>query len=422
MKKILFLHIICSLFCAFTCFSQEQQRTKIYNDAIKTLEIKIGDYDFSNPVLMLAGDDVMRISFDELSHETKNYSYKIEHCNADWTVSNISEFEYLDGINLVDIVDYEQSVNTTFNYTHYFFSFPNKQVKPKISGNYIITVFESDKPNKPCLKARFYIVEQIADIDAKVKSNTDLGINTKYQQVDFDVFTQKLNTTNPASEIKVCVRQNSRTDNEVGGINPTFIANNKLTYANNKALIFEAGNEYRSLDISNIRILDANVQEIKYIAPYFHVDMFGEKARNTHPYSFVNDVNGKFIVNLQRSNYGSNVEADYLFVHFFYPTETPFFTGNVHLVGGFNGQLLGDQSRMEYNSEVGGYVKSVLLKQGGSNYMYLYQPKGSTKGSTEQIEGNFWQTENEYEIFVYHRPAGSRFDRLVGYQVLNSEF
>ena len=71
---------------------------------------------------------------------------------------------------------------------------------------------------------------------------------------------------------------------------------------------------------------------------------------------------------------------------------------------------------MKYNPETHAYECARLLKQGAYNYQYLYVAPGSTVGSTAQAEGNFYETENEYLILVYHRPFGERYDRLIGMQ------
>ena len=36
------------------------------------------------------------------------------------------------------------------------------------------------------------------------------------------------------------------------------------------------------------------------------------------------------------------------------------------------------------------------------------------------LDGNFWQTENNYQILVYYRKPGGRFDELVGLGQTNS--
>ena len=62
------------------------------------------------------------------------------------------------------------------------------------------------------------------------------------------------------------------------------------------------------------------------------------------------------------------------------------------------------------------YVAEILMKQGYYNYLYLFVPDGSSEGSTIEAEGSFYQTENEYTIFVYARLQGERYDRLLGYR------
>ena len=71
---------------------------------------------------------------------------------------------------------------------------------------------------------------------------------------------------------------------------------------------------------------------------------------------------------------------------------------------------------MKYNAETHAYECTQLLKQGAYNYQYLYVAPGTTAGSTAQAEGNFYETENEYLILVYHRAFGERYDRLIGMQ------
>ena len=74
---------------------------------------------------------------------------------------------------------------------------------------------------------------------------------------------------------------------------------------------------------------------------------------------------------------------------------------------------------MRYNKEHYNYENVQLLKQGSYNYQYLYVHNGSTKGETGPVEGNFYQTENEYLILIYHRPFGERYDKLIGMKQIN---
>ena len=130
------------------------------------------------------------------------------------------------------------------------------------------------------------------------------------------------------------------------------------------------------------------------------------------------DVNGQFLVNRQRS-YEASVEADYMWVHFIVPMANPYFNGSVYLLGQFVDNQVTEQSRMVYDFAQKAYVKSLFLKQGGYNFQYLFVEKNAKSGTLQPIEGSYWQTENEYAIYVYHRPWGERYDKLVAVQLVS---
>jgi len=79
---------------------------------------------------------------------------------------------------------------------------------------------------------------------------------------------------------------------------------------------------------------------------------------------------------------------------------------------------------MDFNEEKGAYEKTLLLKQGYYNYSYVTLPekKGDEKFSFENTEGNYWGTENSYQVLVYYRSFGGRSDELIAYATLNSSF
>jgi hypothetical protein len=62
----------------------------------------------------------------------------------------------------------------------------------------------------------------------------------------------------------------------------------------------------------------------------------------------------------------------------------------------------------------------MLLKQGYYNYVYAFLENRSQVGDLTFLEGSFWQTENEYTIYVYHRQQGDSWDQLVGVGYVNS--
>lgn len=410
-------HKLLILLLAVITVNAQTYRTQIINSNIKTLQIGLAGQKFSLPVIELNGSDILQVSFDEMSHGAHAYSYKVIHCNADWTVSDLNTSEYLTGYSTANITDVTQSLNTTFLYTHYAFQLPNSDMSFKVSGNYVVLIYEDTNVEKPIAQACFSILESRVAITGNVRGNTDTELSGHLQQLDFEVAFNGYSVREPAREIKVVVRQNNRIDNQVTDLQPSYFSASSLSYINNKSLIFEGGNEFHRFDISSIYAAGEGVAGIRYNNPYYDAYLYDNKVQTIHIYTSEMDVNGKFVINMQNSQ-NIDTEADYMFVHFNLPTKQPFFDGQLFLGGEFNYNQLNDAVRMKYDGKTESYTQTVLLKQGGYNYQYRFVPKGEQKASVDRVDGSFWQTGNEYAVYVYHRAWGERYDKLVGVKIV----
>ena len=155
---------------------------------------------------------------------------------------------------------------------------------------------------------------------------------------------------------------------------------------------------------------------LQFHDPYYHATLFPSEPR-TKNYSYDEDQNGRYLIRYDDAT-DNNIEADYFFVHFSLPWEDPFIDGKLYLEGEFTYDNFNLQSEMKYNKETYAYESVQLLKQGAYNYQYLYVPNGSTKGETGPVEGNYYETENEYLILIYNRAFGERYDKLIGMQLV----
>lgn len=253
MKKS--ISILLGIMCLTSTYAQYQ--TASFDQTVRTLQVKYADdnLQLQRPFLSLKdgvvdGDEeenTLLISFDQLSHDLKQYSYTIKHLNYDWTQSDISSYEYVEGFTTADIIDYEYSINTQQEYIHYWFTFPNQDMQLTASGNYVLIIYEDGDANNVIAQVCFSVVESLTEITLKQRANTDIEFNGRYQQLDIDINTSLLNVRD-AQDIKVVVRQNGRLDNQVVLTRPTFQEPNRLRYINNQQLIFEGGNEFRHFD------------------------------------------------------------------------------------------------------------------------------------------------------------------------------
>jgi len=268
------------------------------------------------------------------------------------------------------------------------------------------------------MTACFSIDENLLGIRGRVTGSTVNGVNTRFQQLNFELDCSEQPIIDPKQDLKILVQQNGRLDNQVFGVEPTFILPTSLVYEDNRNLIFEGGNEFYQIDFSSTRNFLGHIERVSFQRPYYHVETMLPIANEFSAYQFRQDVNGRFKVHGQ--NIWSVAEIDYAIVHFFYPREEPWLDGSVYVGGYFNYNMLDGRNKMKYNFDRKQYELSVVLKNGGYNYQYLFLPAGKTEASTVRVSGSHWQTENDYKIYVYYRPRTGRHDRLIGVQTINS--
>lgn len=410
------------LFLLSLCLSLPAQvQRRVFSEQIRTLRV---DRDY----LVLDGDGIdgtdpnnsMEISFDEMSHDVHMYTYTVRHMTADWSAeSDLTSGEYLRGFTTRDITDYAHSQNTSREYTHYRFVFPSSDMQITRSGNYRLSVYEDGDPSHRIAEVDICVVEPMTKMDVRVRANTDIEFNGRYHQVDVDVKTAALDLRDP-SELRVLVRQNNRTDNQVWLTHPTFSEGQQLRYINRKDLIFEGGNEYHHFDAFSIYFAGVGIDRMSYAMGDYHAQLIpNEPQQGTYIHEY--DSDGRFVVNAERTS-DPDTEAEYVWVHWTLPVERPWLDGSVYIGGEIFRNECTLRNRMEYDAESRCYYLTSLVKQGGYDYQYWFVPKSTNLKSeiinktttTQRVDGSYWQTENEYTVLVYWRPFGARYDRLVG--------
>lgn len=411
MKRLL---IVWYLFFVVNIIFAAKYSTQIFDENIKTLQILPNGESLMLPILELGSADEIVISFDELSYEASNFYYKIVHCDAYWNESDLASMEYLDGFDggMIDMYDY--SVNTTVNYIHYTLQLPNDDVQLKLSGNYVVLIArDGDFENGVVATACFSLVEPMVDINVEMNGRTMKELNGRYQAVALDVMVEGVESRDKMQDFIVVVRQNNRLDNEAYLTRPTYVNGGRLRYENREELIFEGGNQYRSIDFSSRYTYGGGIDHIEFDRDMYHVVLEADVSRANNKEAYAMDAHGGYVINLQKNSY-PDTEADYMWVHFYYPADVPYLEGRMYIIGNLTQNLVDNKSEMIYDLSEKCYVRSLLLKQGGYNYVYALKAKNREELSVIQTEGSFWESRNRYDVMVYFRPFGARYDRLVG--------
>jgi hypothetical protein len=103
------------------------------------------------------------------------------------------------------------------------------------------------------------------------------------------------------------------------------------------------------------------------------------------------------------------------------PVDYPIKGGRIFLIGLFSGWQLLKNYELHFNSKTSSYETTLYLKQGYYEYLYYFDANEKEDPfESLLLEGNDYETENTYQVFVYYRPFGSRYDEVIGYRTTDT--
>ncbi|PQB03723.1 type IX secretion system plug protein domain-containing protein [Aureitalea marina] len=384
-------------------------------DYIKTIQFNGNTEQAQLPIIRLG--ESIRLTFDDIIGDESDYYYTITHHDFDWTASDLSKNEYLEGFDDVRIETYENSLLTLQMFSHYMLTIPNRETRRLTkSGNYMIHIYNYDR--ELIFSRKFMIVEQLAGVQVGIKRARDLNRIETSQVVQFTINSPTLLLVNPKQTVKTLVLQNSDHNTAITNLIPQYTLGNELVYRYDKEATFKGGNEFNSFDNKDVRAASNGVRRVDRNELYEHY-LFTDVPRKEQVYTYNPDINGNFVINNINSQRNQNLEAEYVWVHFALQYYDDLDGKEIYLYGNFNNWNLSEENRLRYDSESGSYKTSVLMKQGFYNYKYvLLNPDGSIDPGG--VSGNYWQTENQYTVLVYFRDLGARYDRIIGWGQANS--
>lgn len=392
---------------------------RIFAPSFSSLQVEVEGAPMEPPIIYLNTNDRITIKFDERADDMRYMRYEVISCDSDWKPSQLVESEYIDGFNDGHVTDYELSSLTPTNYVHYTIRIPNDELRITRPGNYLLRIFDEDDRDTTLLQARFYVVSPAVGINAAVTSRTDIDTNHAHQQLIVNVNTDKVkDVENYFNEFKLVAIQSGRTDNQVMLSRPSRIDGHTLVYDHSRPLIFPAGNEYRRFETVADKYPGMGVDHIVWEDPYPHYVLYADESRRHEPYLYDQTQFGRYTIRNDAA-YDSDSQAKYTIVHFTLK-EPKRLDGDYYIEGDLTGRRFSPDSRMIYNPDTEAYEASLLLKQGSYNYQYLFLPTGTHKGLTQTVEGDKYETVNQYTILVYHRGPMDRADSLIGAATVTS--
>ncbi len=355
--------------------------------------------------------DSFQLQFDDLYGNEANYYYLFVHCDYDWKPSQLSKNEFLKGFDEQRIQDYTNSFNTLQLYSHYKVQFPNKNTQLLVSGNYMLKILNEDK--EVVFSRKFILYEELVSVPMQVKRARNVqDVNYKHN-LEFSIKSQNILFQSPLNNVKVLLLQNGQLNTGITNVKPMYTIGNDLIYKYDTETQFWAGNEFLFYENKDVRAANNNVGAIDSNGGVYNAHLYMNNARSQNPYTYFPDANGNFIIkNINAEN--NEVESDYTWVFFTLSAPAYYGKNDIYVNGMFNNFAITPETKMDYNKEKGVYEKALMIKQGFTNFQYVIADKSGKIDNANAVDGNFYQTENNYFALVYYRENNQRFDRVIG--------
>ncbi|MEM1120970.1 MAG: DUF5103 domain-containing protein, partial [Bacteroidota bacterium] len=347
----------------------------VYDDRVHAVKFHLTGLPLTQPIIRMDSTATLLLTFDDLNEQLRDLYYTIIHCDADWTPSDLTTMEYLDGFDEEIVENFELSVNTLTEFTSYGIQIPNERCNWTKSGNYILAVYENDGDKIPLLTRRFMVVDPSVRITPDMVRPANVQKIKTHQEFDFTLIYEQISVADAKKEIKATILQNGRWDNAILEMPPQFIFRDRAVYDYQDKIVFPAGKEFRYIDLRSFRFKSEGIAAIEEYQDIYEITLIPEPARTFRPYLFYRDLNGKFVV-------GSNDQGnppDYGLVLFSIEKNMPFYDADVYLFGQLTDWKIQNKFKMGYSEKLGLYAVDVLLKQGYYNYSYAIVPKGTNE-------------------------------------------
>lgn len=356
-------------------------------------------------------NETFQFAFDDLIGNEADYYYKIVHCTRDWKPSDLKVTEYLGGMQNVRIRNYDTSFNTLQSFVHYRLSFPNRDTRILISGNYLLEIYNAN--DEKLFDRRFVLYEDLVSVGMEVKKTRNLKVTASKQNIYMNIDFGTMALQNPKKNVNVVILQNGQWYNKLDNLKPQYVIGNQFKYQYDEETNFWGGNEFLYFDDSDIR--NANNNIAKSVRGDLYEIYLNPRSplKESNFYSFYQDVNGAFKPrNMMRDN--ADIEADYAWVYFTYNLPKLDSSQKLFVVGMFNDYQLSNDYEMKFDDASNSYKTALLIKQGFTNYKYVIAKNDGTVLEDLNPDGNYFETENIYYALVYFKNDSDRYERVIG--------
>lgn len=368
-----------------------------------------------NPPILVNGES-LQIEFDVQAELIPDLSIVFRFCDKNWKpVENI--FLQNNGYNIERSLWFERLPGSIEGADfHYKGMFPNNNVKFPYSGKWRYFITDYRDTSIVYAQGRFIYMHNPIPVTAEISQERIEG-RTLTESTFGQVYriTSKFALPDSLEEFRLQ--------------NVEIIENHKFDYpiiiekdftGDTRYFEYDSGNRFKYIvrdiqpgkDYRQVDLTDRN----KYTPPYTNAHFEGIDVSRLFKKAG-KDLNGGFLLNNFRNDF-----SDYMYVTFELRLPESI-EDDVYLVGAFTDWEIYPEFKM-YIDENDLYYLTVELKRGIYDYMYVTGRENNDVVKDINwlaIEGNTWNTKNDYYIFVYYRSGKKgEYDKIIGYEKISS--
>lgn len=392
---------------------------RVYVDHIRSVQFHLSDLVTSLPIVDLNSPARLRLAFDDILGGDIDYSYRIIHCDKDWSPSQLDESEYLDGFNNEEVQNSDYSLGTLLDYTHYELLLPNNDVRWRISGNYLLVITDEDA-DEVVLTRRFMVAERKVSLGLTVERAIQVANSYSNQELDITINNERFPISNPRGELFVSVLQNGRWDNAQHNLQPQFVVGDNIRFDQTRRCSFIAYNEFRGIDLRSLRSRGFGIASVEVSSDGIIMVSELQPRRRKQVYTDYPDLNGSYVIESLRDP-NADVRAEYVDTYFALESADMIIDGEVYILGKFNDWQVQPNWVMDYDFDDGYYYGNGLLKQGYYDYQFAIRREDGSI-DIEHFEGAHFSTNNDYQAIAYYRTPMARYDRIIAVGNVRSNF
>ncbi len=395
------------------CFST---LTPGQNVTVKSLQAYGGNDPLSIPLVISSKElnQNLTIEFDIAAQAEPNLVIEFKFCDLNWQPYN-NAFLYNQGRNTSQTLWFDNiKIPGSGANFHYKGSFPSFDVTFPFPGKWAFYIRDSIYRDKVYAVGYFYVVQNPLPFKGHINKevlegeiSTPVELNRVYS-IGADIVLP--DSLAPANLMGIEIVENRKmfSPYQAGKNNSGFsvYSTDGGHRFNFTARNVRPGNGYRHLDLRD---------KAKYNFPETNAQFDGIEYSTFYNRRQQDLAGGELIENF-RYEY-----AQYLKVKFrFRPPENTY--KKVFLTGSFTNWAVLPQN--ELKNDNGLYTLDVELKRGEYDYQYVLADliDGQvTNIDWYTLEGNFWETDNDYHIFLYYfTPEYGGYNKIIGYKKLRS--